>query len=85
MGAMVFAEVPCAAGSPNAIFRDVPELEPYYGAPVTTLPWLNTSRFVNSAHIMVTTMSRCTQAEQEQLGLDFSVPAEVAMVDEPGE
>ena len=68
-GAVVFVEAPCAVGTPAAIFRDCPELEPYFPEPVTTLPWVNTSRLVNSAHIMVTTMAWCSQAERERLGL----------------
>ena len=71
-GAVVFAEVPCSAGSPAAIFRDCPELEPYFPEPVTTLTWVNTPRYVSSATILVTTLSRCTQAEQERLGLTYN-------------
>ena len=70
-GALVFAEVPCTAGSPAVIFRDCPELEPYFPEPVTTLPWMNTPKYVNSAAIMVTTLSRYTRAEQEWLGLVY--------------
>ena len=36
-GGLVAVEVPCAAGSPAAIFRDIPELEPYF--PPTLPPW----------------------------------------------
>ena len=84
-GAVVFVEVPCAAGSPNAIFGDNPELEFYFPAPVTTLPWVNTSRYDNSAHILVTTMFRGTRIEPERLGMIFDDPAEVVVADEPDE
>ena len=36
-GSLVAVEVPCAAVSPAAIFRDIPELEPHFPPPVTTL------------------------------------------------
>ena len=70
-GALVFAEVPCTAGSPAVIFRDCPELEPYYPEPVTTLLWVNTPEYMNSAAIMVTTLTRYTRTEQEWLGLVY--------------
>ena len=70
-GALLFAEVPCTAGSPAAIFRDCPELEPYYPPPVRTLSWVNTPEYMNAAAIMVTTLSRYTRAEQEWLGLAY--------------
>ena len=68
-GAFVFAEVPCSAGSPAAIFRDCPELEPYFPKHGTTVPWANTTRYVSSASIMVTTLSRGTRAAPEHHGL----------------
>ena len=67
-GAVVAVEAPCAVGSPAAIFRDCPELEPYFPAP-TTLPWLNTARYVGSVQLMATTWSRSTRAERERMGL----------------
>ena len=75
-GDLVAVEAPCAAGSPAAIFRDCPELEPYFPAPVTTLTWLNTSRYVSSVQPMATTMSRSTRRERERMGLVSGEPPE---------
>ena len=75
-GGLVAVEVPCAVGSPAAIFRDIPELEPYFPPPGTTLNWLNTSRYVSSVQLMATTMSRSTRRERERMGLIFEEPPE---------
>ena len=82
-GGLVAVEVPCAAGSPAAIFRDCPELEPYFPAPVRTLSWLNTSRYVSSVTLMATTMSRSTRRERERMGLSFDEPTELELEEEP--
>ena len=68
-GALVIAEAPCTAGSPFCIFRDCPELEPYVPPPVESLSWVNTPHFMNSASVLVTTLSRRTREEQQWLGI----------------
>ena len=85
-GALVFAEIPCAAGSPAVLFRDVPELEPHFPEPLspTALPWLNTARYVSPVTIMATTLSRSGQRERERFGLPVEHPDQ-APEDEPKE
>ena len=79
-GALAFVEAPNVAGSVDAVFRDCPELAPYLPAPVTTFPWLTTFRCVNSAHIMVQTLTPIQQLEQ---GLEPTVPDPAVDGEEP--
>ena len=75
-GGIVAVEVPCAIGTPAAIFRDIPELEPYFPPRITTLDWLNTSQYMSTIQLLATTMSRTTQRERERMGLIFPGPEE---------
>ena len=70
-GGLVAVEVPCAVGTPACIFRDIPELEPYFPPPITTLDWLNTTRFLATIQLHATTMSIATRRERERMGLVF--------------
>ena len=70
-GGLVAVEVPCAVGTPACIFRDIPELEPYFPPALTTLDWLNTTRFLTTVQLHASTMSIATRREQERMGLVF--------------
>ena len=74
-GALVIAEAPCTAGSPSCVFRDCPELEPYVPPPVDSLPWVNTPDYLNTATMLVTTLSRHTREEQQLLGMVHEEPS----------
>ena len=77
-GALAFMEAPNA--SVDAVFRDCPELAPYLPQPATALSWQTTVRCVNSAHIMVRTLTLLQQPGQ---GLGPTVPDPAVVGEEP--